>query len=68
MLPGLLPAAQGGCAGEGRGQHVGWDFAGGGWDGAREVKGQLAQGYWWVENLVGLDESFLRELEIQEQV
>lgn len=34
------------------------------WDGALEVKGQLAQGCRWVENLVGLDESFLTGLEI----
>lgn len=43
---------------------MGQDLARGGWDGALKVKGQSAQGYGWVKNLMGLDESFLTELEI----
>ena len=39
-----------------------------GCQGALKMRDQLAQEYWWVENLVDVDESFLRELELQELV
>lgn len=44
------------------------DCAESGWQGALKVKDQSAFEYGWVEDLVDLDESFLRELELQEQV
>lgn len=47
---------------------MGQDCAGNGWQRALKKKDQLAHEYWWMENLVNLDESFLRELELQELV
>lgn len=44
---------------------MGQDCAGSAWQGALKVKEQLAHEYWWMENLVDVDESFLRELELQ---
>lgn len=43
---------------------MGQGLAGGGGDGALKAKGRSAQGYGWVENLMGLGESCLTELEI----
>lgn len=47
---------------------MGQDCAGSAWQAALKMKDQLDHEYWWMENLVDLDESFLIELELQELV